>query len=223
MQAIFPPEPGNPIVQSLFGMIEADSVQKGKSPFRGKIGQMVASDVLTLLDDGTLAGGLGTRPYDGEGIATTRTMVIEKGILKNYLYDTYTAKKGKTKSTGNASRGGYHSKPLIFPTNFFIQPSNTDAKDITGGVENGILITELSGLHAGINHATADFSVPAKGIVIEGGEPAYPVDNIAISGNLFDFLKNISAVGNDLNWEPIEGMIGAPTFKVDNLRIIGRG
>ncbi|MBD3219220.1 MAG: hypothetical protein GF310_13170 [candidate division Zixibacteria bacterium] len=223
MQAIFPPEAGIPIVQSLFGMIEADSVQKGKSPFRGKIGKMVASDVLTLIDDGTLAGGLGTRPYDGEGIATTRTMVIEKGLLKNYLYDTYTAKKGKTKSTGNASRGGYHSKPLIYPTNFFIQPSKTDVKDVIGDIGNGILITELSGLHAGINHATADFSVPAKGIVIEAGEPAYPVDNIAISGNLFDFLKNISAVGNDLNWEPIEGMIGAPTFKVDNLKIIGRG
>ncbi len=223
MHAIFPPESGIPIVQSLFGMIEADSVQKGKSPFRGKIGKTVASDVLTLIDDGTLANGLGTRPYDGEGIASTRTMVIEKGLLKNYLYDTYTAKKGKTKSTGNASRSGYHGKPLIFPTNFFIQPSHKDVKEIIGNVDKGILITELSGLHAGINHATADFSVPAKGIVIQGGEPAYPVDNIAISGNLFHFLNNITAVGNDLQWEPIDGMIGAPTFKVEDLKIIGRG
>ncbi|NIP44427.1 MAG: TldD/PmbA family protein, partial [candidate division Zixibacteria bacterium] len=223
MQAVFPPEAGIPIVHALFGMIEADSVQKGKSPFRGKIGKQVASDLLTIIDDGTLAGGLGTRPYDGEGIPTARTMVIENGLLKNYLYDSYTAKKGKTRSTGNAARGSYHSKPLIFPTNFFIKPTDTDANKMIAEIDDGILITELSGLHAGINHATADFSVPAKGIVIEHGEMAYPVDNIAISGNLFKFLNSISMVCNDLEWEPIDGMIGAPTFKVENLKIIGRG
>ncbi|HDS01094.1 MAG TPA: TldD/PmbA family protein, partial [candidate division Zixibacteria bacterium] len=149
MQAVFPPEAGIPIVHALFGMIEADSVQKGKSPFREKIGKQVASDILTLIDDGTLADGLGTRPYDSEGIPTTRTMVIENGLLKNYLYDTYTAKKGKTKSTGNAARSSYHSKPLIFPTNFFIKPTDIDTNEMIGDVEKGILITELSGLHAG--------------------------------------------------------------------------
>jgi PmbA protein len=223
MQALFPPEAGIPLLHSLFGMVEADSVQKGKSPFRNRIGKKVASEVLTVVDDGTLRGGLASRPYDSEGIATTRTEVIEKGILKNYLYDTYTARKGGTRSTGNASRNSYHSKPLIYPTNFFIKPSDGSVPEMMAGIKKGIMITELAGLHAGINHATADFSVPAKGIMIENGELTYPVDNISISGNLFNLLNNISGVGNDLLWEPIDGMIGAPTFLVEDLKIIGRG
>lgn len=223
MQALFPPEAGIPLLHSLFGMVEADSVQKGKSPFRNKMGKKVASEVVSIIDDGTLPGGLASRPYDSEGVATAWTEVIENGVLKNYLYDTYTARKGGTKSTGNASRNSYGSKPLIYPTNFFIRPSNDSVPDMMAGIKNGIMITELAGLHAGINNATADFSVPAKGIMIENGELTYPVDNISISGNLFDFLNNISSVGNDLLWEPIDGMIGAPTFLVEDLKIVGRG
>jgi PmbA protein len=223
LKALFPPEAGIPLLHSLFGLVEADSVQKGKSPFRNKMGKRVASEAITIIDDGTLKGGLGSRPYDSEGIATTRTEVIEKGILKNYLYDTYTARKGGTKSTGNASRSGYQSKPLIYPTNFFIKPSNGSVPEMLSGIERGIMITELSGLHAGINHATADFSVPAKGIMIENGEFSYPVDNVSISGNLFDLLNNITSVGDDLLWEPIDGMIGAPTFLVEDLKVVGRG
>jgi len=223
VKALFPPEAGIPLVFSLFGMIEADSVQKGKSPFRDKLGKKVGSVLVNIIDDGTLAGGLATRPYDAEGIASTRTTIIENGILKNYLYDSYTARKGKTKSTGNASRGGYHSKPSINPTNFYMAPGNSDPESLLEGIDSGIMITELSGLHAGINYATADFSVPAKGIIIANGSLAAPVDNISISGNLFDLMKNISKTGNDLEWEPISGMIGAPSIVIEDLKVIGRG
>jgi PmbA protein len=221
--ALFPPEAGIPLVHSIFGMIEADSVQKGKSPFREKLGKQVASRLVNIIDDGTLPGGLGTRPFDAEGTPTTKTMVIEDGILRNYLYDSYTAKKGNTKSTGNAFRAGYGSKPYINPTNFCLSPGMEDENDILQDIQNGIMITELSGLHAGINYATADFSVPAKGILINSGEAIYPVDNISISGNIFDLLGNISRIGRNLAWEPTERMIGSPTFMVENLKVIGRG
>jgi len=221
--ALFPPEAGIPLVHAIFGMIEADSVQKGKSPFRGKLGKRVASEVVNIFDDGTLPGGLGTRPFDAEGTPTSKTMVIENGILRNYLYDSYTAKKGNTKSTGNAFRAGYGSKPYINPTNFHLSPGADDENDILRDIQSGIMITELAGLHAGINYATADFSVPAKGIIIEAGEPVYPVDNISISGNIFDLLRNTSRIGSNLTWEPIERMIGSPTFVVENLKVIGRG
>jgi PmbA protein len=223
MKAFFPPEAGIPLLFSLFGMIEADSVQKGKSPFRDKLGKKVGSEHVNIIDDGTLSGGLATRPYDSEGIASTCTTIIENGVLKNYLYDSYTARKGNTKSTGNASRSGYHSKPSIHPTNFYMAPGKSDPNSILQSIDSGIMITELSGLHAGINFATADFSVPAKGIIIKNGELGAPVDNISISGNLFDLLQNISETGNDLKWEPVSGMIGAPSFVIEDLKVIGRG
>jgi len=223
MIALIPPEAGIPLIYSLFGMVEADSVQKGKSPFRNKLGKHVASEKVSIIDDGTLIDGLETRPCDAEGIPTSKTMVMEKGILKNHLYDSYTAKKGKAKSTGNAARMGYSSKPYIAPTNFYLQPGEENEDEILSKINNGIMITELSGLHTGINHATADFSVPAKGILINGGELSQPIDNISIVGNLFDLLKNITHVGRNLNWTPVEGMIGAPSIVVENLRIIGRG
>ena len=222
-RVLFPPEAGKSLIYTLFNMIEADSVQKGKSPFRGKLNKQVASDILTIVDDGTLADGLATRPFDSEGVPTGRTTVIENGILKNYLYDSYTARKGNTNSTGNASRSGYQDKPSIHPTNFYVLPGKTRASQILDKVSDGLMVTELSGLHAGINYATADFSVPAKGIVIRDGVLAEPVDNISISGNMFDLLKNISMVGNDLAWEPINGMIGSPSFVVEDLNVIGRG
>lgn len=222
MTAMLPPETGIHLMHALFSMIEADSIQKGKSPFRKKLGKKVASSPVTIIDDGTLPGGLSTRPYDSEGIPCTRTVVVENGVLKNYLYDSYTARKGRTNSTGNASRSGYHDRPHIHPTNFYLQSGVQSPVQIMKGIKKGILITELSGLHAGINLATADFSVPAKGILIEKGELESPVENISISGNLFDFLNNITDIGNDLSWEPIDGMIGTPTFVVEDLKIVGK-
>ena len=222
-RVLFPPEAGKSLVYTLFNMIEADSIQKGKSPFRGKLNKPVASKILSIVDDGTLTGGLATRPYDSEGVPTGRTTVIENGVLKNYLYDSYTARKGKTRSTGNASRSGYQDKPSIHPTNFYVLPGRTEASEILDKVSDGLMVTELSGLHAGINYATADFSVPAKGIMIRDGVLAEPVDNISISGNMFDLLQNISMVCNDLAWEPINGMVGSPSFVVEDLNVIGRG
>ncbi len=223
LDAIFPPEAGIPLLYSLFGMIEADSVQKGKSPFRRKLNHKVAADTVTIIDDGTMPKGLASRPYDSEGIPTGKTSVIEKGVLKSYLYDSYTAKKGNTRSTGNAGRMGYSNKPAIHPTNFYMLPGKCNPLELVARTESGVIVTELSGLHAGINHATADFSVPAKGLLVEHGQVVHAVDNISLAGNLFNLLESISDVCFDLSWEPIDGMIGSPTFKVNNIRIVGRG
>jgi PmbA protein len=219
---LLPPEASSAFLSAIAGMLSSDQVQKGKSPLRDRLGETVAAGNVSLLDDGILPGGLATSPYDSEGVPSAITTLIENGRLKSFLYDSYCAKKGNTVSTGNASRASYHAQPSIAPTNFYLKPGDVTQEDLIKSVSNGLYITEVSGLHAGINPTTADFSVPAKALVVRDGEFAGAVDGITISGNILRFFRNINEIATDLTWIPGYGMIGAPTISVSDTKVTGR-
>jgi len=192
-------------------------VQKGKSFLAGKIGQTVAAGNFTLVDDGTSPQGIASFPFDGEGVATQRTVLIDRGILKGFLYDTYTANKANTKSTGNGVRGSFRSLPGVGITNLFVLPGVSRPEQLIKEVSQGLFVTEVMGIHTA-NPISGDFSVGAAGILIENGELTRPVRSITIAGNLQEFLQGVEGVGEDLRFF---GGIGAPTLRVKGLSIAG--
>ncbi len=212
------PDIGVDLLGYIAGMLSADPVLKGKSLFAGKIGEKVASPMLTLIDDGRLKGGLATQPVDGEGVPRQTTSLIVDGELKTYLYDCYNAKKGKTKSTGNRGRGSYQSSGGIGSTNLYLKPGNMSPEEIVSGIRDGFFLTEAFGLHAGINDVTGDFSLPIAGFKIENGRMTFPIRGVTIGGNLFDLLKSVDKIGTDLTW--IQST-GCPTFSVESIKIGG--
>jgi PmbA protein len=204
----------------IVGMLSADEVQKGRSLFAGKIDGQVAAAAFNLIDDGRLKGGVSTAPVDGEGLPTQTTPLIVDGVLKTYLFDSYCAKKGKTKSTGNRSRSGYSSPGGIGPTNLYLKPGEVKPEEILAGIDRGFYLTEAIGLFAGIDSASGDFSIPSAGFMIEKGKLTFPVRGISIGGNLFELLKAVDRIGSDLTWLQA---IGSPTFSVKAIKIGGAG
>jgi PmbA protein len=221
---IFSPEIARSIMGSIFEAANGDSIYRNASFFSGMLGEKVAGENITIVDDGTLIfrdengdgiGGFGTRPFDGEGLPTRRTVLVERGVLKNYVMNTYTARKLGMKSTGNASRG-LAGNPGIGAGNFFLEAGTLTPEEIIGDVKNGLYVTETMGF--GVNLVTGDYSQGASGMWIENGEIAYPVEEITIAGNLKDMYKNIVAIGNDLVFR---GASAAPTIRVAGMMIAG--
>jgi len=211
----------NSVATDFLGVIAssfiADSVQKGKSLFAGKIGVSVGSAILNVFDDGLYPGGLGTAPVDGEGVPRQRTPLIQSGVLKGYLYDTYTATKDKVKSTGNAVRPGIKAPPSCGLTNFYIEKGAFSIESLLSEAGTGLFVTEVMGMHTA-NPVSGDFSVGASGIWIENGKKAYPVKGVAIAGNIIDILKSVTALGGDLRFF---GKIGAPSLLISELMVSG--
>jgi PmbA protein len=212
---IFDPMVSRTIIEHVFEGANGDSVYRGASFFAGKLGEKIAGDNVTVVDDGTMVGGFGTSPFDGEGVPTRRTVVLEKGILRSYLLNTYTAKKLKLKTTGNASRG-LAGTPGIGAGNFYLEPGTKTPQQIIAGVKNGFYVTEFLGF--GVNLVTGDFSRGASGIWIENGELTYPVEEVTVAGNLKEMFRNITELGNDLEWR---SSVAAPTFRIDGLTVAG--
>ena len=188
---------------------------RGASFLAGKLGQKIAANGVTVIDDGTIVGGFGTSPFDGEGIPTRRTVVIDQGTLASYLLNTYTAKKLKLKSTGNASRG-LAGTPGIGPGNYFLQPGSRTPQELIADVKQGLYVTEFLGM--GVNLVTGDYSRGASGMWISNGELAYPVEEITVAGNLKEMFMNISEIANDLEFR---GSVAAPTLRIDGLTVGG--
>ncbi|EAX47930.1 peptidase U62, modulator of DNA gyrase [Thermosinus carboxydivorans Nor1] len=201
----------------LIPALSADAVQKGRSLFKGKLGQKVASPVLSLVDDGRLEGGIASSPVDGEGVLTRRTELVVRGELKNYLYNTYTAAKDNVASTGNGVRGSFKGLPEVGPTNIFIQPGDTEPNAIIAGVRKGFYVTNVMGMHTA-NPISGDFSIGAAGVWIENGEFTHAVRGVAIAGNILELLNNVDAVGSDLRFF---GSQGAPTLRISGITISG--
>ena len=212
---IFDPMVATSILEHIFEGVNGDSVYRGASFLAGKLGQKVAGDNVTIIDDGTIPGGFGTSPFDGEGVPTRRTLVIEEGVLASYLLNTYTAKKLKLATTGNASRG-LAGTPGIGPGNYFLQPGARSPKQLIADVKEGLYVTEFLG--HGANLVTGDYSRGASGIWISGGEFAYPVEEITVAGNLKEMFFNISEVASDLEFR---GSVAAPTLRIDGLTVGG--
>jgi PmbA protein len=224
---VFSPEIARSIVGNIFEAANGDAVYRHATFFADMLGAQVAGENITVIDDGTLVfdhetptgnlrtGGFGTSPFDGEGLPTRRTVLVENGILKNYVCNTYTARKLGLSSTGNASRS-LASNPGIGAGNFFLQPGTLTPEQIIAGVPSGLYVTEVMGF--GVNLVTGDYSQGAAGLWIENGELAYPVEEITIAGNLKDMYRNISAIGNDLTFRSASA---APTLRIDGMTIAG--
>src|SRR6185312_13940574 len=212
---VFDPLVANSILGHIFEGVNGDSVYRGASFLAGKLGQKIAADRVTVIDDGTMVGGFGTSPFDSEGIPTRRTVVIENGVLASYLLNTYTAKKLGLKTTANASRG-LAGTPGIGAGNYFLQPGTKTAKEIIAEIPEGLYVTEFLG--HGANLVTGDYSRGASGLWISGGELTYPVEEITVAGNLKEMFMNISEIANDLEFR---GSMASPTLRIDGLIVGG--
>jgi len=198
--------------------LTGEAVQKGRSLFAGKVGTRVASDKITIIDDGLLSGGIASAPFDGEGVPTSRTVLVEKGTLKGYLHNTYTAAKDGVQSTGNGVRGSFKSTPEVGVTNFYIEAGKIPPADLIKEISSGLYVTEVMGMHTA-NPISGDFSVGVSGLLIENGELTKPVRGMAMGGNIIKLLENIDAVGNDLKFFIGKG---APTLRIAQMTISGQ-
>jgi len=207
---------------TVINAIKADYVQRERSVFKDQIGEQVASDLVTVYDDGLLEGGLLTNKFDGEGVPRQKTLVIEKGMLKNFLYDNYTANKAGVESTGNASRAGaasYASTPVLSASNFTFKEGNRTPEELVGEVEEGLIVYGVQGAHSS-NPESGEFSVVATPAwKIENGDVTYAVRNVMLAGVFFDILRNISALGNNVRKR---GQLVAPWIRVGNVKTVGR-
>jgi len=212
---VFDPMVSTSILEHIFEGVNGDSVYRGASFLAGKLGQKIAGDNVNVIDDGTIPGGFGTSPFDGEGIPTRRTVVVENGVLKSYLLNTYTAKKLGLQTTGNASRG-LAGTPGIGPGNYFLQAGLKSPKELIGEIKEGLYVTEFLG--QGVNLVTGDYSRGASGLWISGGELTFPVEEITVAGNLKELFFNISEIASDLEFR---GSVAAPTIRIDGLTVGG--
>jgi PmbA protein len=203
------------LLSDLFDAIDGESVFRRASFLVGKLGELIAAESLTVIDDGRLPGALGSRPFDGEGLPTRRTAVIENGVLRSYLLNTYTARKLGLRSTANAARG-LVGAPSVGINNLFIAPGPHPPAEIIASVKQGFYVTEMIGF--GFNPVTGDYSRGAAGLWIENGQLTYPVEEVTIAGNLREMLRGIEMIGNDLRFR---GKIAAPTIKVSKMMVSG--
>jgi PmbA protein len=212
---VFDPEISASLLRNLAAAISGYSLYKGASFLVGKLGAKIASELVTAIDDGTIPGALGSRPFDGEGLPTRDKIIVEKGRLQSYLLDTYSGRKLGMASTGNASRS-VGEPPSVAPSNFYLAPGMHSPDAIIRSVKQGFYVTELIGF--GVNMVTGDYSRGAAGLWIEDGALSYPVEEVTIAGNLKDMFQNIEMVGNDLE---MRGRIAAPTLKISQMTVAG--
>lgn len=200
----------------------ADRVQKGRSRLRGRVGQRIAGEQITLVDDPLLPDGRDSRSFDCEGVASRPLQVVERGVLQTLLHNLTTAQVDGVPSTGHAYKSSYKGAITVAPSNFYLQPGDHALSDLLGRMQNGLLITDLQGLHAGANPVSGDFSLACHGYLIDGGTIARPVDQIIVGGNFFDLLGQITAIGHDLTFAmTFGGYVGAPSVLVERLMVSG--
>ncbi len=225
---VFAPEIARSLMGNLLSAADGDAIYRNSSMFSGKLGEQVAGENITMIDDGTMVfdhslsdgtnlrvGGFGTCPFDGDGLPTRRTVVIERGVLKELMLNTYTARKLSMQSTGKASRG-LAGAPGIGGGNYFLEPGTLTPEAIIGDLKQGLYVLQTMGF--GVNLVTGDYSQGASGLWIENGELAFPVEEITIAGNLKDMFRNVSAIGNDLEFR---GSGAVPTVRIEAMTIAG--
>ncbi len=217
---VFAPEVARSLIGSVFEAASGDSIWRSASFLAGKLGDTIGTSTLTIVDDNTMmlptgAGGFGTSPFDGEGLPSRRTVVVESGVLRSYLLNTYTARKLGMKSTHNASRG-LAGTPGIGCGNLYLEPGTVTSDEIIAGVQAGLYVTSLMGF--GTNIVTGDYSRGATGLWIENGQLSHAVEEVTIAGNLAEMLMNVTAIGNDLVFR---GSVASPTLRIDGMTIAG--
>ncbi|HKH41836.1 MAG TPA: TldD/PmbA family protein [Solirubrobacterales bacterium] len=203
------------------GALSADEVQRGRSPFADRLGEELASPALRIADDGTDPGGLASAPFDGEGTPRARTALLRDGKLLAYLHDSYTARRDDTTSTGNAARASYRSPPSVSPSNLMIEPGEASLEGLLERAGDGVYVTEVAGLHSGVNPVTGRYSVGATGRAIRGGELAEPLREFTIAGDLLSTLAAVQAVGSEARWVPFGGSVRSAPILVGEMAIGG--
>ncbi len=203
------------LLGNLVSCLSGYAIYRGSSFLAGRLGEKIASNLISVVDDGRLPGGLGSKPFDGEGLPTRRKPLVERGQLESYLLDSYSARKLELASTGNAARGP-GSAPRVSPTNLWLEPGDSSLESMVAGTDRGLLVTGLFGF--GFNAVTGDFSRGATGIWIEKGEKIHPVEEITIAGNLAEMLTGIDAVGSELIWL---GSVAAPALRIARMTVGG--
>jgi len=217
---VFAPEVARSLIGSLFEAASGDAIWRSASFLAGRLGSQIAAPSLTIIDDNTMLlpsgmGGFGTSPFDGEGLPSQRTVVVQNGVLHNYLLNTYTARKLGMKSTHNASRG-LAGTPGIGCGNLYVEPGTLTLEQILAEIPAGLYVTSLMGF--GVNVVTGDYSRGATGLWIENGQLTHAVEEVTIAGNLAEMLMNVTAIGNDLEFR---GAIASPTLRIDGMTIAG--
>ncbi|HTY19423.1 MAG TPA: TldD/PmbA family protein [Myxococcota bacterium] len=212
---VFEPRVARSLLGHLATCVSGSTVYRGASYLAGRLGESVASELVTVIDDGRLPGALGSRPFDAEGQPTRRTELVARGRLESYLLDSYCARKLGLRSTGSAA-GGAGGAPAPAPTNLWLEPGALSPEEIVRRTERGLLVTELIGM--GFNPVTGDYSRGAAGLWIEGGRVRFPVEEITIAGQLDEMLAAIDMVGSDLEWL---GSMAAPTVRVARMTVAG--
>jgi PmbA protein len=212
---IFEPDMAVSLIRGLAGCAGGDALYRGSTFLASRKGEAIGSGLVTVVDDPTLAGRFGSEPFDGEGVATRKKLLFDKGRFEGFLFDCYTARRTGNVTTGNAQRG-VESLPSPGASNLVWEPGEEPAESIIAGVSNGLYVTSLMG--SGFNPTTGDYSRGAGGFWIENGRIAYPVTEINISGRMDDMLANVDAVGNDLTWF---GATAAPTVRISRMTISG--
>ncbi|HEX5955005.1 MAG TPA: TldD/PmbA family protein [Solirubrobacterales bacterium] len=205
------------------GVLCADAVQRGRSPFAGRLGEAVGSSALTLADDGADPAGLNSGPFDGEGTPSGRTTLIERGELSAYLHDSYTARRegGDVRSTANAARSGYRSPPSVSTSNLIVATGELGFDELLAEAGDGMYVTDVAGLHSGVNPVSGTFSVGATGRAISGGELAEPADEFTIASDLPSMLAAVRATGSEARWVPFGGSVATPALLIGEMAIGG--
>lgn len=208
------------LLETFAGTFSADAAQKGLSLLKGKEGQTIASPIVTIIDDPLMDGALASAPFDDEGVATYTKELVSKGKLNTLLHNLKTANKQGVKSTGNGFKSSYASSVNVSESNLYLKAGEKSFQDLMNEIKEGVIITDLAGLHSGANTVSGDFSLAAKGFYVENGKKTFPVEQITLAGNYFDLLKNIISIGNDLKF-PMSN-VGCPSVIAKGLSIAGK-
>ena len=215
-RVIFDPDVARSILGGILSAINGERVLQGASFLQDKLNKKIGSELMTIIDDGTRDKGLGSKPFDGEGVPTQKRTIVEKGVLKGFIYNTIVAKRAGVKSTGNASRRGFRNLPGIGAHNFFMLAGETDPKEIIQNTKTGLLLKGVTGY--GINPVNGNFSGGASGFWIENGKIAFPVKGLTIAGKADDMFNAIDMIGNDLD---LNRSFTAPTIRIALMQIGG--
>ena len=206
------------LLGAMSNIFSAEAVQKNISKLKGKLNEAVASSIVTLVDDPFLKDGLANSSFDDEGVPTSYKEIIQDGVLKTYLYNLKTAYKDGVSSTGNGIKGSYKGTVGISSFNLYIKPSNKSFDKVIENIKEGIFITDFAGLHSGLNTISGDFSLAGEGFYIKDGKIDRPLNQITISGNFFDLLKNIKDIANDIKFS--FSSVGSPSIMVEGLKVV---
>jgi PmbA protein len=220
---VFDREVAAALIGSIAQALSAESVQKGRSVFAGRLGDAVGSRLLTIWDDGLALDGMSTSPFDGEGMPQQTTTLVEAGVLRSFLHNSYTARKDSATgySTGNGVRGSYRTLPGVGATNLIVSPGAGSLEDLCRRVGNGLYVQSVAGLHSGVNPISGEISVGVTGCLIEAGRLSRPVREVTIATDFTGLLGSVSDIGGDERWVPLRGSVKTPSFAARDIAVSG--